>query len=132
MDRISDDGEGTASNLYLNPGYDYAPVFNNGIAVNNNWILIEGIEGLLGTPITPPVLGDLYSFDYTVSEFALHNEIINIFADPSGGAINEVDIIGLVENVTPESLYLTVWIPEPGTISLLIIGSLFLKTRKHS
>ncbi|KKL81124.1 hypothetical protein LCGC14_1997930, partial [marine sediment metagenome] len=38
MDRISDADFGMASNLYLNPGYDWAAVFNKGTAINSSGI----------------------------------------------------------------------------------------------
>jgi len=126
MDRISNDGEGTASNLYLNPGYDWAAGFDEGTVINSGVILIEGVRGELGTPGSPTVAGILYSFDYTVPIGAIQDQIISIFADSSGGAINEINVIGMIDNVTPESLSLTV-IPEPTTILLIGFGGLLLR-----
>ena len=128
MDRISDDGGGTAGNLYLNPGYNWAEVFNEGTIINIGGVLIENVRGELETTISPTVSGLLYSFDYTVSEEVMPSQIISIFADPSGGAINEINVVGMIDNVTPESLTLTV-VPEPTTFLLLGFGTLFL--RKH-
>lgn len=121
MDKISDDAGGMASNLYLNPNYN-GPVFNEGTAVNIGGVLIEGVRGGEVTPDTPTVSGVLYSFDYTVSEEAMYGQIVSIFADSSGGAINQVYTS---EYLTPESLTLTV-VPEPATLFLLSIGGLLL------
>jgi hypothetical protein len=125
MDQISDDGGGTAANLYLNPGYDYSIIFDTGTIINNGGVLIEGVEGSVTTG-SPTVSGILYSFDYTVSLTMMPGNIINIFADSSNGAINEVDVIGMIENVIPDSLSLTV-VPEPGTLFLLGLGAMFLR-----
>jgi hypothetical protein len=130
MDRISDDAMGGADNLYLNPGYDWMEVFNEGIAVNVDGVLIESVRGELETPSSLPVSGLLYSFNYTVSKEVMYGDIINIFADSSGGAINEVDVIGMIDNVTPKSLAVTV-IPEPCSIFLLGLGVLFVEKTKH-
>jgi hypothetical protein len=129
MDRISDADFGTASNLYLNP--NYSTPLDEGIVVNISGVLIEGVSTGI-TPIFPAVSGVLYSFDYTVSEEAAYGQIISLFADLSGGAINEVWCnIGpgfRLEAITPESLSLTV-VPEPITIVLLGTGSLLLARR---
>ena len=130
MTRISDNGGGVASNLYLNPGYDYAPFFSAGTAINTGGVLIEYVRGELATPGSPTVSGILYSFDYTVSGTAVNGQFISIFPDFSGGAINEVDVPGIVEGVTPDSLTLTI-VPEPTTILLLGIGGLVLARRNR-
>ncbi len=130
MGRISDGGGGTASNLYLNSNYN--PPLNEGTLINENGILIEGISSGVSV-IFPAVSGILYSFDYTVSEGVVEDQVITIFADSSGGAINYVysDLgIGL-DPVTPQSLSLTV-VPEPGTLFLLGLGSLLLRRRINS
>lgn len=121
MDRISDDAGGTASNLYLNPNYN-GPTFSEGTAVNSGGVLIEGVIGGEITPALPTISGVLYSFDYTVPVDVLYAQIINIFPDPSNGAINQVYTS---EYVTPDNLSLTV-VPEPGSIVLLGLGSLLL------
>jgi hypothetical protein len=126
MDRISDADSGIAENLYLNQ--DYNPPLIEGVAINEGGVLIEGVStGIY--PACPAVSGVLYSFDYTVSEEVMYGEIINIFADSSDGAINQVyvDDSGW-KYVTPESLSLTI-VPEPATICLLAMGSPLL-TRK--
>jgi hypothetical protein len=133
MDQISDDSGGIANNLYLNPGYAYVDIFNEGTAINSGGVLIEDVRGGI-TSVSPFVSGVLYSFDYTVSQEAVNEQIISIFADSSGGAINEVSVhTDVWEYVTPESLMLTV-VPEPATIVLLSIGSFWLarKTRGRS
>ena len=126
---VSDADFGTASNLYLNP--NYSTPLDEGIVVNISGVLIEGVSTGI-TPIFPAVSGVLYSFDYTVSEEAAYGQIISLFADLSGGAINEVWCnIGpgfRLEAITPESLSLTV-VPEPITIVLLGTGSLLLARR---
>jgi len=127
MDRIGDNGGGIASNLYLNPGYEFEALFNEGVAINSGGVLIEDVRGSIGLD-APYVSGILYSFDYTVSLEAVNEQTISIFADLSGGAINEINIIGPGDNVIPESLTLTV-VPEPTTLLLLAFGTLFL--RKH-
>jgi hypothetical protein len=130
MTRISDNGGGVASNLYLNPGYDYAPVFSAGTAINTSGVLIEYVRGELATPGSPTVSGILYSFDYTVSSSAVNGQLISIFPDSSGGGINEVDIPGISDGVTPDSLSLSV-VPEPVTILLLGMGGLVLARRER-
>lgn len=126
MDRISDDGSGTASNLYLNPDYAYGLYFDEGVAINSGGILIEGVRGGVFPPVSPTVSGVLYSFDYTLPIGAAQGQVINIFADPSGGAINEIGVIAM-GYVTPESLSLTV-VPEPGTILLFGLGALLMRS----
>ena len=124
MDRISDDGFGEASNLYLNPNYD-APL-DEGDVVNENGVLIEGIStGIV--PTFPAVSGILYSFDYLVP-MSSPGHTITIFADCSNGAVNQVlcDIGPGLDPITPDSLSLTV-IPEPVTIALFGLGMLFLR-----
>ena len=128
MDRIADNNLGTADNLWLHPGYDGLNISGN--AVNSDGLLIEGVEGYLGTPGSPSVPpGLIYTFDYTVSINVQHEEVITIFADPTDGAENWVDVIGMLEDLTPEPLYLTVWIPEPTTVSLLLLGGIIVSTR---
>jgi hypothetical protein len=123
MDRISDADSGTASNLYLNPGY--YEIISEGTLVNTNGILIEDVL-TLAPPVPPEISGVLYSFDYTVP-IAPFGHTITIFGDPSDEAINQISCF--VDNdyvrLTPESLTLTV-IPEPTSIVLLGIGSLLL------
>jgi len=124
MDRISDDGSGSASNLLLNPGYN--PPLNAGVSINEGGVLIEGIStGII--PDSPEISGILYSFDYTVSLGAVDGQLISIFADPSGGAINQIyaNLPTGWEYVTPESLTLTV-IPEPTSLLLIGFGGLLL------
>ena len=124
MDRISDADFGMASNLYLNPNY-ILPL-NEGIVVNEGGVLIEGVStGVV--PIGPSVAGVLYSFDYKVPSIAV-GHMLTIFADPSGGAINQVYLYDSDswKYVTPESLTLTV-VPEPGSVLLFGIGFLFLR-----
>jgi hypothetical protein len=125
MDRISDDGGSTASNLYLNPGYDADWIFNEGTIVNSAGILIEGVEGGVGTTGSPNVSGILYSFDYTVSLNMLPGNNITIFADSSNGAVNDVYVL-TDGHLIPESLSLTV-VPEPSSIGLLSLGLLLLR-----
>jgi hypothetical protein len=131
MDRISDDDFGIASNLYLNPNYPTGSGFNEGVLVNNSGVLIEGIKAGIGLPQWSGVSGILYSFDYLVP-IAPFGQTITIFADPSGGAVNEVfcDVDGDLVYLTPVSLSLTV-VPEPGTILFLAIG-IFLFARKNN
>ena len=132
MDRISDGDAGIAGNLYLNSNYGHLNSYE-GIEVNSGGILIEDVIGILETATSPLVSGELYSFDYTVSENALHDEIISIFTDPSGDAINQVYVIDefYADYITPDSLSLTVWVPEPCTIYLLGMGALALRARKR-
>lgn len=128
MDRISDADFGIASNLYINPNYN-APL-DEGEVVNENGVLIEGVStGIV--PDCPSVAGVLYSFDYKVPSAAL-DHIITIFADPSGGAINQIYVYdsSTWKYVTPESLTLTV-VPEPCSIVLLTLGVLFLRKDKR-
>jgi hypothetical protein len=127
MDRISDADFGIASNLYLNPDYPPGSGYNEGVAVNNNGVLIESIKAGIGLPTWSGVSGVLYSFDYLVP-IAPFGHTITIFADPSNGAINEVfcNVAGYLVYITPESLTLTV-VPEPATFFLFALGSLFLK-----
>jgi hypothetical protein len=125
MDRISDDGNGSASNLFVNP--DYNPPLNAGVPINESGILIEWVStGIM--PDSPEVSGSLYNFDYTVSLGAVDGQLISIFADPSGGAINQIyaNIPTGWEYVTPESLTLTI-IPEPATFFLLGGGLLLVR-----
>jgi hypothetical protein len=127
MDRISDADFGIASNLYLNPDYGTWQ-FSEGTAVNSGGILIEDVSGgwdLVGRAIS----GVLYSFDYLVP-MAQPGQVITIFADSSGNAVNHV--FAWVDDdlvyVMPDSLTLTV-VPEPATIYVLLIGGL-LAVRK--
>jgi hypothetical protein len=131
MDRISDADFGIASNLYLNPDYPPGSGYNEGVAVNNNGVLIEGIKAGIGLPVWSGVSGVLYSFDYLVP-IAPFGHTITIFADPSGGAVNQVwcDIGPGLEPITPESLTLTV-VPEPGTILLFGLGMLLVRKTKQ-
>jgi hypothetical protein len=129
MDRIGDADFGIASNLYLNPNYN--PPLNEGVVINNNGVLIEGVStGIV--PVCPAVSGVLYSFDYTVPSTVAVGHIITIFADPSGGAINQIYLHDSYswKYVTPESLTLTV-VPEPGTILLFGLGMLLVRKAKQ-
>ncbi len=131
MDRISDSDFGTAGNLYLNPDYPLGSGYNEGVVVNNNGVLIEGIKASIGLPVWSGVSGVLYSFDYLVPMASI-GHTITIFADPSDGAINEVfcNVAGDLVYITPESLTLTV-IPEPGTVFLFGLGILFVRKTKQ-
>jgi len=125
MDRISDDGGGFASNLFLNPGYIHP--LNAGIPINMGGVLIEGFSSEQA-PDTPAISGVLYSFDYTVNFGAFEGQLISIFADPSGGAVNQIYAYLPTgwEYVTPESLTLTV-IPEPTSFLLVGLGGMLLR-----
>jgi hypothetical protein len=119
MDRISNDVAGIAGNLYLNPNYN--PPLNDGRLINMGGVLIEDVTTGIA-PYYPAVSGVLYSFDYKVPEEAVPGQVINIFADPSCGAINVVSVYDSGRKfVTPESLSLSV-IPEPATVLFLIVG----------
>jgi len=125
MDRISDDGGGFASNLFLNP--DYIHPLNGGVPINEGGVLIEGIS-TGQAPVSPQVYGVLYSFDYTVSLGGLDGQLISIFADPSGGAINQIyaNLPTGWEYVMPESLTLTV-VPEPVSLLLFSLGTVLAR-----
>ena len=126
MDRISDDGGGAAGNLWINPNYN--PPLNSGTLVNENGILIEGVSSGMAV-ISPTVTGILYSFDYTVSEDVISDQIVTIFADFSGEAINQVYVNESGWHyVAPESLSLTV-VPEPATILLLGMGGVLVRRK---
>jgi len=127
MDQISDADFGIASNLYLNPNYN--PPLNEGVAVNESGVLIEGVNTGVA-PDFPAVSEVLYSFDYLVPT-APFGHSITIFADPSGGAVNQVwcDIGPGLTPITPESLTLTV-VPEPSMILLFSLGGLLLRKRR--
>lgn len=125
MDKISDDGNGFASNLFLNPGYNLP--LNTGAPINEGGVLIEGVS-TGQVPDTPAISGVLCSFDYTVNFGAFEGQLISIFADSSGGAINQIyaNLPTSWEYVTPESLTLTI-IPEPATFFLLGGGLLLVR-----
>jgi hypothetical protein len=129
MDRISDADSGIVSNLYIIPDYPHGSGYNEGVVVNNNGVLIEGIKAGIGLPVWSGVSGVLYSFDYLVP-MAPFGYTITIFADSSNGSVNEIfcDVGGDLVYVTPDSLSLIV-IPEPTTIVLLGVGCLLLAKR---
>ena len=128
MDRISDDGDGTASNLWINPNYN-APL-DAGALINLNNVLVEDVSSKI-LPYCPGVIGTLYSFDYTIFSEAVVGQTINIFSDPSEGSVNHVYVYIDGEGwqyATPQSLTLTV-VPEPATFLLFGTGIVFLRRK---
>lgn len=129
IDRISDDAGGLASNLWLNPGYH--PPLESGTIVNFDNVLIEDISSYVGA-IFPAVTDVLYSFDYTVPQVPTGTQI-DIFCDPSDGAVNRVfcNLGSDFGYVTPDSLTIEV-VPEPASILLFGLSLQLLRRRPRT
>lgn len=125
MDRISDTHGGTASNLWINPGYW---MVDQGTLINSGNVLIEDVY-TFETPVDPKVSGNLYTFDYLVPDVS-YGTLITIFADSENGAVNYVGFAGTDDpDITPSSLVLTV-VPEPATLALLGLGGLLIRRKR--
>ena len=123
--------QGTVSDGVVNPGFD-DPSFSMIGGLNGADYLIWYVNGKTeGLPVpSPPVTGDLFSFDYEVSGLLPLDEEFTIGL--RGTSFVELGKEGVTEVRDPAGvgpLTLKV-VPEPATMLLLGIGGLLLRRRK--